>query len=85
MRTIWKFPIPIHEHTALVMPTGAKILSVGLDPSNAPSMWCEVDSAAKPVPRDIYVIGTGNTMPSKAVQHVGSFRDGPFMWHVYTR
>lgn len=85
MRTIWKFPIRIADSFTLIMPSHAKLLHVGLDPTGQPSLWAEVDADAPAVERLLAVVGTGNPMTGLAADacHVGSFNDRGFVWHVY--
>lgn len=85
MRAIWKFPLRITDHFTVIMPFGAKLLHVGLDPSGAPCVWAEVDTDAPAQERLLAIVGTGNSMfalPDHAT-HVGSFVDRGFMWHLY--
>ena len=84
MNTIWKYPLEITDYQEIEMPQGARLLHVGLDPAGVPCVWAEVVTDSRPkkiVP--LYVVGTGNPVPFGASEHVGSFNDGPFVWHVY--
>lgn len=85
MTTIWKFPISIIDRPRVRMPGGAEIIHVGLDPEGVPCLWALVDSDEKPIIYDFWLCGTGNRIPDNlyANRHVGSFVEGPFVWHVF--
>ena len=81
-KTVWKFPLAPGRGT-IQLPLFSTILHVDLDPDNAICLWAEVfpDNAKRT--RTFDVLGTGHAVPSNA-KHVGSVRDAPFMWHVYS-
>jgi hypothetical protein len=83
MKTVWKFPIRIAADQIVLMPFGAKILHVGLDPSSQPCLWANVTSSNVPVERSVHISGTGHPIPDGDNRHVGSFVDGSFVWHVW--
>jgi hypothetical protein len=85
MTTIWKFPIEITDRQELNMPGEAKILSVGLDPSGVPCVWAMVQPGKTERRFHVHIVGTGNPAESAVGQRfVGSFVQGPFVWHVFT-
>ena len=83
MKTIYKYPIKITDEQEITMPQGAKVIHAGRDPEGTPCVWAQVDTEAKPEPVSILVYGTGNPMKYEPLAHVGSFNQGPFVWHVY--
>lgn len=83
MRTIHKYPIQIADNQNLEVPHGAAIIHVGIDPTGAPCIWADVDTDNYKVGFPVLVRGTGHPIPSGAC-HVGSFAQGPFVWHVFT-
>lgn len=87
MRTIWKFPITIVDEQIITIPEGSTIIHTGLDPQGNPCIWAEVDSIAKLKRMIVYIVGTGNPLPEVDYLiepvHVGSFVQGPFVWHIY--
>ncbi len=85
MRTVWKFPIEITDVQEIEIPKGAKIIFVGAQRGFYPCIWAEVDSDNKKEKIPIYVVGTGNPIPKKAVTHIGSFFQESFVWHIYTK
>lgn len=67
------------------MPTSAKIIFVGAQKGFYPNIWAEVETNNKKEKIPIYIVGTGNPMPKEAMKHLGSFFQGSFVWHVYTK
>lgn len=88
MKTIWKYPFSIVPTTYVTVQYGAKIIHVGLDPEGQPCIWCEVNTleAKREESIELFIVGTGHGLPSKALVHRGSFDDEhSCMWHVYSR
>lgn len=83
MRTIFKYPIEITNRQIITSPLCSEIRHVGLDPSGQPCMWAEADFDLPPDPWTLYIIGTGHPIPNEATRHIGSFVQGPFVWHAY--
>lgn len=85
MRAVYKYPIPITDKQDIRMPECARIVHVGLDPQNAPCIWAEVVTERSLRTYEVFVVGTGHPLPAgAATNHIGSFAQGPYMWHVYT-
>lgn len=85
MKTIWKFPLVITDRQTVPIPENGVPIHVGLDPHGNPCIWCEIPSIN--IDRgllEVFIVGTGNEMPDRAENHLGSFIQGPFVWHVYT-
>lgn len=83
MNSIYKYPIKITDEQEILMAPG-KIVHVGLDPKGTPCLWVLVWTTMPDVLRTIFVVGTGNPIPGPAKRHLGSFVQGPFVWHVFT-
>jgi len=83
MRTIYKYPLALTDHQSVETKTGAKFIHVGLDPHGVPCLWMLVDPQESPSTWQIWIVGTGNPMPPGDMPHLGSFTQGPFMWHVF--
>jgi len=82
MKEVWKYPLRLLDGQQVVkMPTGAEVLSVGIQGST-PTIWAEVDPAAKMEPRYFQVHGTGHPISNGGV-FVGTAVGVPFVWHVY--
>lgn len=69
MKTIWKFPLEVTDEQVLMVPKGAKPLTVQKQ-DGKPCLWCEVDSSHHKTSLTIY-IGTYQMM------------GGALIWHVY--
>jgi hypothetical protein len=84
MHTIHKYPIKIINHQLVSMPEHAEITCVGLDPHDNPCIWAEVETSLSMVEYDVYVVGTGQPIPS-GTYHAGSFGQNQFIWHIYIK
>lgn len=87
MKTIYKYKLEFEGSTKIKLPYGSKVVHVGLDLSRVARIWVE-QHPDKGWPqinyteRKFYIYGTGHDIPG-AAEHVGTFKDGPFVWHVY--
>lgn len=84
MRTIWKFPIPTATTTdavTLEMPKGAQVVRFASQ-AGVPTIWALVDDQAALEDRPFQTFGTGHPVTDGA-QYVGSYEQGPFVWHVF--
>jgi hypothetical protein len=45
-------------------------------------MWAAVDDTEESVETKFFVTGTGERAPD-AREHLASFQQGPFVWHVW--
>lgn len=85
MMTIYKYPIKITGVQVIRFQKGYELLSVGLDPNNIPCIWAKVDPSQEVFDEvEIYVVGTGNPCPDMGAFFIGTFKQHPFMWHVFT-
>ena len=66
----------------LSLPTKAKILSVQMQ-HNKPVLWALIDTEQIPETRIFKVAGTGHPIMEKIKQHIGTWQDGPFVWHLF--
>jgi len=83
MKTVYKYHIQITDIQEIDMPFGAELLHAGLDPAGLPCVWAHVDNLNTSESVKIAVTDTGSPMPEGDVEHVGSFVDGSFVWHVW--
>lgn len=85
MKRIYKFPIAAELDQHVVMPAGARILTVGVQNGDV-VLWAECDDDHAWLGRQIIVTMTGGTPPDNAV-YVGTFQldspGGRFVGHVY--
>ena len=79
MTSIRKWPIDLGMVTVIPIPTDGGVVHVGLDPFGVPCVWTRGDQNNQ---RRVamQIIGTGWEFDGG--EHVGSFVDGPFVWHV---
>ena len=79
MRTVWKFPLNFGM-TEIEVGADARVVHVGLDPQDAPRVWVEHTHPGPRTTMRLSMVGTGYPVEGT---HVGTFFDGPFVWHVY--
>lgn len=90
MKTIHKYPIPYGTRNlgeGVRLPRGAQIIAVqmqrGLASIFAPQLWAVVDTDEPMEWRDIVVRGTGYAIDGEVGRHLGTFQDGPYVFHVF--
>lgn len=83
-RQMWKFPLAIGVNNVSV-PAGAQFVTVSRDGGG---QWCAYAlvnaDAVMRQPRTLHVVGTGHDIRDRAVHFLGTFNDGPFVWHVWS-
>ena len=83
MRAIHRHTFPIDNRFKLDLPQGAKILHVGMQ-DREPSIWAIGESNAFMVKRSFRLFDTNDVIRSQEkLQHVGSFQQGQFFWHLF--
>jgi hypothetical protein len=83
LRTIYKYNLDITDQQIITTIPG-EVVHVGLDPANnIPCIWVDGFTDRSSVYRTLWVVGTGNFVPTQVQRHIGSFRQDPFIWHVY--
>jgi hypothetical protein len=84
-KTIFKYPITPVSEQSISVPVGAIPLHVGVDPKGSPCVWCKVDSSEqKKESLNIYIVGTGDTIPKRAQVYLGTLIIGPLVLHLFT-
>lgn len=95
-KVIYKYPLRVVDSQLVLMPTGAKILSVQAQ-NGTLCMWAVVDempenqSNVSVEYRTFYIFGTGNSIPAGMPTHVvsdhkyfiGTVQMDGFVWHVF--
>lgn len=85
MNAIWKYALAIIDNVAIDMPTGARVLHVGVQMDMA-FLWVLVDPNA-PIERRMFkVVGTGHRHEGMDAWHyIGTFPmfGGGLIWHVF--
>jgi len=85
-KKIYKYPFNITREFDIIMPLGANIIHVGLDPTKATCMWAEVDpDEQRNTIREFALVGTGHDFPDNIGAHVKTFNQDEFVWHIYHR
>lgn len=83
---VWKFPIgPPRGMIQLEMPRGAVPLHVGRDPGGCVCLWAMSEPEEKLETTTFLLVGTGHEIPAGVgpLDHVGSWVDGAFVWHLF--
>lgn len=86
MRTVWKFSLRIANSQSVMMPRGAKILSVQAQGPSDVCLWALVnDEEVKKEPRNICIHGTGHEIYDGEMVYINTFQthDGALIWHVF--
>jgi hypothetical protein len=85
MKTIYKYPIPYGStDTYTEMPNGARILAVQMQ-NGKPYVWAIVETTMEVVGRRFVLYGTGHALDDYYGTYIGTFQDGPFVWHLFER
>ena len=82
-KQIWKYSL----ENIIEMPKGAEILTVDIQNGqmfNA-QMWVKVDTENEMEKRMFEVIGTGQNFDDTNRKYIGTYQDGPFVWHVFEK
>jgi hypothetical protein len=85
MKTIFKYEVKITGEQKVIMPIGAEIIHIGLDPNGTPCLWAMVDTGKELAPTEILLFGTGHPIMEKIGAHLGSFNDRSYVWHVFLK
>jgi hypothetical protein len=89
IRAIYKYRIAGFRALPFELPLGPddQIQFVGLQ-RGVPHLWAEVrlesNGCRVPAVRRFHIIGTGSPIPPNA-EHVGTWIDGDFVWHLFER
>ena len=92
MQTIRQVSLPLegyaHEwaekQMAVKLPTGAKILEVGID-LGRPVIWIEFDKEEVEVREHYFCLFAGGQDIDPHYWYIASIRDTPYRWHLYQR
>ena len=83
MRTVYKYPVALNDSWAIMLPGGAKILSLGVQ-DGSPFMWAAVEVDRTPVKRFFRTAGTGHEIVGN-LSFIGTFLSGEFAFHVFEK
>lgn len=84
MLRVYKYELEIVQEQRITMPSGARILHMGMQHSSA-MMWAEVHWDNEPEVRTFYCHGTGHDIPEDGRKWVGTVPMGSFVWHFYEK
>ena len=83
MKTIYKYEVPLQDSSEILMPQGAKILSVQ-EQRGRPQIWALVDRANKPEARKFVLKGTGHEADGvEYMQFIGTVQIGQYVFHLF--
>lgn len=88
MRRIFKYPVLIEDRFEIMMPEGAKPLSVQVQ-HGRPVLWAISDDIAKPVAYKFMIIETGGSIDERLDlarwSYVGTFQSNGdlLVWHLF--
>jgi hypothetical protein len=81
VKQIWKYKV----ENVIEMPLDAEILDVQLQNGqmfNA-CIWAKVNPENELEKRKFVVIGTGHSFDDTNHKYIGTYQDGPFVWHLF--
>jgi len=82
---IYKYMFDVNDIVTFEMPKGATVLHVQCQ-RGTPCLWALVDLDAPVDRREFRIVGTGHPFPdANKFEHVGTFLNEPFVWHVFER
>jgi hypothetical protein len=82
MLTVHKYPFRVLDRVVLMMPEGAEVLHVEYQ-HGRPCLWALVDTERILVTHHFRIFGTGEEVPVSARDHVATFQEGLFVWHLF--
>jgi hypothetical protein len=80
--TIYKYPFPIHDSFTLEVPDNFKILKVEVQ-HYTPCIWMMVAVDRPKITIKFRLYGTGHKVESDWDDHVATFQQGNFVWHLF--
>jgi hypothetical protein len=86
MRTIHKYQLQVVDNQSVIMPRGARIMTVQVQ-RGIPSLWAEVDDQAEVEQRTILTYGTGHPLWSELATYLGTYQiqNGDLAFHVFEK
>jgi hypothetical protein len=82
---IWKHPLLLNSDNHLLLPKGARILTVAEQNDNG-YLWeiHDVSQRDELVERVFEIVGTGHVFDSAPTLYLGTYQiNGGFVWHVF--
>ena len=87
MKRILKYPIEVKEFQTIIIPKGAKILSIQhqmtrLDPSQI-VVWALGDTNEEDEAKELYLFGTGEWVDNDNLNHLATVQKDGYVWHIF--
>jgi hypothetical protein len=82
MRTVYKYELPTDPRFQIELPKGSSFLHVATQ-NGKPCMWIEVETNNALSPETFEIIGTGHEITEPELGWLGTWQDGPYVWHLY--
>jgi hypothetical protein len=81
IKQIWKYKV----ENVIEMPKEAEILSVQIQNGQMfnTCIWVKVNPENELEKRQFEVIGTGHSFEDSNKEYIGTYQDGPFVWHLF--
>lgn len=80
---IYKYAVRPTDRQQLLMPEGARMLTVQLQRGEI-MLWALVNESVNEEVRYVNIYGTGNPITSTCMgQYVGTVQQGCFVWHIF--
>lgn len=78
---VFKYPLQLEQREMLMMPVGAKILTVTMQ-NDMPVLYALVDESYPPCPRIIRTVTTGDEFDPTMSEYIGTIQAGSPSWFV---
>lgn len=84
MTKVFKFPLEMSDEQKVLMPVGAKVLTVQMQ-NGKPCLWAECNPDAECVYRTFLVRGTGHPIDEIEKEYIGTIQlyGGSLVLHVF--
>lgn len=87
MTKVYKFPLEISDEKKVLMPEGAKVLTVQVQ-KGKPCLWAECNPDGEPVLRTFLIRGTGHPIDDEIEkEYIGTIQmcEGSIIFHVFEK
>jgi hypothetical protein len=84
MEKIYKYPLEITDHQLVVLPIGARVLSVK-NQDGVPTIWAMHSQDTDIVNVEVMLVGTGNEFELQDWRFIDTVVCDTFVWHVFMR
>ena len=81
VKQIWKYTV----ENIIEIPKGAEVLTVQMQGPFNPCIWVKVDPENELEKRQFVVIGTGQSFDDTNYEYIGTYQDGPLVWHLFEK